>query len=107
MDGRDGLEMLNLVEQQDDIRVAKVLRTHWSAENDEYYLWSTNECRACGADQVEGDVGFVWGKPLNNERAAKVVSMVILCSEECVERAMEAWADELETDVMTGYFTDF
>lgn len=104
MNGKDGMEMLNLVEQQDGIRTALVLKTVWSTENEDQYTWRINGCLTCDREMHEGAEGFVWGKPLNNEPGCKYVSLLPICSDECVERAMEAWAAELGCDVMTGYF---
>lgn len=106
MDGRTALEMLAEVAKQEDIRVAKVLRVRWTQENNDSYLWSINECLACDTPHREGDLGFIWGKPISDDRDCTTISMVPVCSEECVERCMEAWATHLQTDVMTAYFTD-
>lgn len=106
MDGHVALKMLEEVAQQDDIRVAKVLRMRWDQENDENFLWSVNNCFACDTPHREGEIGFIWGKPVNTDRDCTMLSMVAICSEECVDRCMEAWAAAVETDVMTAYFTE-
>lgn len=108
MNGADALPMLNEVEQQGDIRVAKILRTRWDMENDAAFAWSTHRCAACEGFLFAGDVGHVWGKPISDDPQETDLHLITFCvNEECVTRAMEAWAYQLKKDVMAAYFGDF
>ena len=104
MDGKIAIEMLNEINKQEDVRVAKILRLRWGTE----FINEDSRCETCHRELFVGDVGHVWGKPINNEEDCTILSMIGFCADDqCVERAMEAWSWELKKDVMAAYFGNF
>lgn len=107
MDGETAFDMLREVEKQEGVRVARILRMRWTDENKDEFPWNLYVC-VCGQVLEEGQIGHVWAKPLTNEPDCRTFVKYCFCHrDECIERAMEAWADEIQTDVMAAYFGEF
>lgn len=108
MRGDEAIDMLKEIDKQDDVRVAQILRLRWNPDNQDDYLWQGERCLTCKAELFSGDIGHVWGKPVNNEAECTTLTLLKFCeTDDCIERAMEAWAWELKKDVMAAYFGDF
>lgn len=99
-------KFMDMLEVSGAARTAEILAVAWSKENDDGFLWSMNGCSECGCDLVEGEPGYVWGKPINNELGCKYVTLVSYCGQECMDGAISKWADELGMDVYAAYHSD-
>ena len=99
LDSDDAKAMLNEIEKQDDVRVARILRTVWDDDNDDTFLWSCNGCSECGDELELNHEGFIWGKPLNNDKDCKHVSLQTYCSQKCVDAAISSWQEEVQVDI--------
>lgn len=86
--------------------VARILEVTWSEDNEDAFCWRLNDCSTCFRRLAEGEAGFVWGRPLGDDPHAQHITLEAYCSKECVQEALDQWAEKLgATALYAGWFT--
>lgn len=85
--------------------VVRTLKVTWTRENEGVWCWF-NGCNLCDKELIEGEEGYIWGRPLGNKAESEYATLQSFCSTECVEEGVKEWAEPFDRDLMIAWHAD-